>query len=509
MGPGARFPTQFRAKYSRDKNGCLNCRQRRKKCDGIKPACGLCSRNYRQCQWPLADNNADVSDSSSVVEPSSPAPSQICKECIKRQDPPIAGVPSPSANRQQLFNTFLSSYIPSNILPGERGGSVYLMYFGFVEELARTQYDYPVLTAAMSALSLVSVGSMTNNPGMLRKSSDEYSLAVSRLAIAVQRPQSACDDSLLAAIMVLATCEFYQLFRENSEAKGYYSHIHGLHSLLAVRGPQPPKTRVASLVLAKAKASSISKSMLIHQENFHDACGWRELELNIPSLDQDRSSILGYQISRLLLRSDRLKLDLPDSLLEIDKTLQDAVEVEAGLRSQLDQQLAYTGHTVEDAFTVEPIENFARFCELVKDRTLATAHRFPSYCIAYLFTSYWQRVSMVRTVVKTLQAKRCLLSKDELPTYANGFGTPVTESELRQYVILVCHNIPFLAEPECVCAGDICSIMPLSMISKYFAACGDVKWSAWAEDVRKHLFVRGVNFPASQLFAQEEKSAGA
>ncbi|SCV06245.1 LANO_0H25290g1_1 [Lachancea nothofagi CBS 11611] len=36
----------------RSKNGCLTCRNRRKKCDEVKPQCSGCARNMLDCNWP-------------------------------------------------------------------------------------------------------------------------------------------------------------------------------------------------------------------------------------------------------------------------------------------------------------------------------------------------------------------------------------------------------------------------------------------------------------------------
>lgn len=38
--------------FSRTKTGCLTCRQRRKKCDELKPTCTGCARNFIHCSWP-------------------------------------------------------------------------------------------------------------------------------------------------------------------------------------------------------------------------------------------------------------------------------------------------------------------------------------------------------------------------------------------------------------------------------------------------------------------------
>ncbi|KAJ4348415.1 uncharacterized protein N0V89_009789 [Didymosphaeria variabile] len=35
----------------RSKSGCSTCRQRRVKCDEVKPVCGNCAKKNRDCQW--------------------------------------------------------------------------------------------------------------------------------------------------------------------------------------------------------------------------------------------------------------------------------------------------------------------------------------------------------------------------------------------------------------------------------------------------------------------------
>jgi hypothetical protein len=41
-----------RVTLTRVKTGCLTCRQRKKKCDEVRPVCTGCMRNYIECTWP-------------------------------------------------------------------------------------------------------------------------------------------------------------------------------------------------------------------------------------------------------------------------------------------------------------------------------------------------------------------------------------------------------------------------------------------------------------------------
>jgi hypothetical protein len=59
MGP-APVPhvPKLRPQLHRTRNGCLTCRQRKKKCDETKPRCIACNRNMLRCKWPRAAASA-------------------------------------------------------------------------------------------------------------------------------------------------------------------------------------------------------------------------------------------------------------------------------------------------------------------------------------------------------------------------------------------------------------------------------------------------------------------
>lgn len=53
--------TPRRKAFTRAKTGCLTCRERRKKCDELKPSCTGCTRNFIHCRWPVAQDAQRVS----------------------------------------------------------------------------------------------------------------------------------------------------------------------------------------------------------------------------------------------------------------------------------------------------------------------------------------------------------------------------------------------------------------------------------------------------------------
>lgn len=82
-GKGAAYPKQHRRNYPRSKDGCLNCRAKRKKCDKAKPYCNACVRSTQTCVWPGDDTKESQSDSNS--SPTAPTSEQTDIRAIKSE----------------------------------------------------------------------------------------------------------------------------------------------------------------------------------------------------------------------------------------------------------------------------------------------------------------------------------------------------------------------------------------------------------------------------------------
>ncbi|CAK7271743.1 hypothetical protein SEPCBS119000_004763 [Sporothrix epigloea] len=68
----AKYPTKLRRNQPRSRSGCLTCRQRKKKCDELRPQCVGCTRNKLPCVWPARNpktssgGTGDTGDTSAV-----------------------------------------------------------------------------------------------------------------------------------------------------------------------------------------------------------------------------------------------------------------------------------------------------------------------------------------------------------------------------------------------------------------------------------------------------------
>lgn len=53
--------SELRPRQSRSRNGCMECRARRKKCDENCPVCGSCQKLGENCSWPPVSKSAERS----------------------------------------------------------------------------------------------------------------------------------------------------------------------------------------------------------------------------------------------------------------------------------------------------------------------------------------------------------------------------------------------------------------------------------------------------------------
>ena len=338
----------------------------------------------------------------------------------------------------------------------------------------------------MNALSLVSIGSLHKDKQVLRKAVEEYTLALNILAHVLVKPETLYDDNILAAIIVLKLCEFYDEIKQ--EGQGWIEHQNGMQQLLAARGPKSLKGEFSSMLFASAKQSSLARSMLVRKKNFYDSPVWMELDPSSPEYD------VGMQLPALLESHDNLNLSLPSALWDIDILLHDSMRLENDLRQYLEANLSSSAASSGEPFIEEDIECFAQFTKLVPDSILTKAYRFQSFTIAFFYTSYWLRMHFLRTTMKSLYTQRAHVAK--MPAQrCHGGEHPVRDEELLEYIMNLCRSIPFFIDPENGSIGHICCFFPIVASAKYFNLHGQYEWLKWIHHVRSRIFNRGLSMP--------------
>ena len=487
--------------------GCYLCRSRKIRCDGQRPSCRRCETHGVKCPGYKIATPGDVEfrDETQLAARRSGGKRPTNKELQLHfvqgiatssstssstslsPQPPLVTFNSPAANRAQFYSNFFEVFTPQNILSHERGGAVEVSNFGYLSHLGSLPDGHPALTHGMSALSLVSAGSLNRDERLLRKGVEEYATSLNALTTALREPGAPHDDNIIATITILKLCEFYDEINRNSN--GWMNHSNGLQQILAARGPSGLTGELPTMLLANAKQASLTRSVLARSKDYYDSPDW--VQSNTEAMFYD----VGTQLPGLLEKYDLLDLRHPSALQHIDDILTDCFQLEQSLKSYLDREIAASLHPSGKRYLEQDIENFLPFAELVTDRVLNTAYSFPSFTSAFLHTSFWIRMFFLRSTMASLQSYQQRLSTSPMEP-DHPLTCQVEEDELEGYILNLCRSIPFFIYPVNGTIGHICCFFPMVAAAKYFQEHGKIEWLGWIHHVRDHVFDKGISLPS-------------
>ncbi|WZH50069.1 Zn2-C6 fungal-type domain-containing protein [Fusarium acuminatum] len=243
---GATYPTKHRRNYPRSKSGCLTCRERRKKCDEVKPACNYCVKSSRVCTWPGQDNHCQGqlqsgldnsgSDTNSNPNPASRPRCQIKQFMEKAQVRwnvyEKAGLAISISSQTQILKRFFFDW--SNY--GDVTSGYTMTWFGRLPQIYLNSSIDGLLHKSINALAYVSYGQRFNSHQALRDATRLYGEAIFKL-----KDEMLCivDSSqyseVMASIVLLGIYE--GLLDQSIALEGsWVSHTSGGCTLLTLRG---------------------------------------------------------------------------------------------------------------------------------------------------------------------------------------------------------------------------------------------------------------------------------
>lgn len=250
LGQTDNVPKQrkLRKKYTKTRDGCLNCKRRRKKCDEEKPICKGCFRNKLECCWPdhvdinsgkkevLVQNNGindifnnlpdefaieddflleqflDIqtanqikfeftppssrSNSMSSIQSDSLSSVTAIVEPLVPQRQQIPGVPMSKHDSicyDSFVNKFIKSVSPSHCNPLISPGSI-LQPFAITSSIVREVF----LACGASLLAY-------NNDSFKAEANERYVSAVNSLIQEIKQSKDACEDHLFICVQLLQT----------------------------------------------------------------------------------------------------------------------------------------------------------------------------------------------------------------------------------------------------------------------------------------------------------------
>nr|POF02995.1 hypothetical protein CFP56_69998 [Quercus suber] len=522
--------------------GCFICRKRKILCDGGRPACRRCiihgvecsgyattgagSLEFRdQTAWivrrakkQLRPNIAEIVDRATggdqatfsptitaiesdvkFVEPSTKPATQavVLSKSNKYQEQNVIlqeddftteltstqTITSASVMRSQLYAGFLSIYLPKHVA---------MDHFAFLLSLGSRSVSNKALVEATDALSLVTIGTAMCDDLLVKEAVLSYGKSLGRLACALRRQNARHDDETLAAITILAQCEFYDEIR-NPTRTGWGSHVDGTQQLIGARGPESLTSDFALTIFSNLRHGALSKALIERRAPLIANPAWRKvLRTKSPADEATEFYDAALQIPGLLETFDRFNFSSRGALDALDAILWRLDQIEQRLRSWYSGwQAAVMLREGSELYMPAPIDDFRTFAGLCTERTFLSAFMFHTYRHAYLTACYWHCMHALRTTVQSLLATRIVLDDGWTPSPQQ----IVEERELLEYVTNLCRTIPYFCEPVCASSGQIGIFLPLRVAAVYAKEYGHWSLLKWVGAVRASVFVKGMSPP--------------
>lgn len=237
---------------------CHNCRRRRVACTQEKPECSQCVRLGLACagysaerifilvnndrntrsrkgrtQSGLGYNKAGRSSKAEAESKLGSKATHLVMTVFKRHGTLRYHhmIDSGPVYRQQLFQNFLSFYLPKGEKASECSESLtswYTLYAGLLQPTA-------ALDIAMMAFCTLTLSQANDDEHLLMASLRYYTYGLQALRKALRDPKLMYCDETVGATMALAMYEVTAC--PGNTRFGYISHVRGMARLIAARGP--------------------------------------------------------------------------------------------------------------------------------------------------------------------------------------------------------------------------------------------------------------------------------
>lgn len=140
----------------------------------------------------------------------------------------VTNVSPVPAYRQQLFDSFMRSWLPLDELDPREDNAM--------RQLAQLPNQTPALTTATLAVSLSRIGTVNGDECLAKESLKHYTEGLKELQKALYDPVQMHSDETLAACLLLGIFELLNCPGDSKEA--YAIHTKGCARLLEARGPK-------------------------------------------------------------------------------------------------------------------------------------------------------------------------------------------------------------------------------------------------------------------------------
>ncbi|MCJ1398641.1 hypothetical protein MMC11_001841 [Xylographa trunciseda] len=393
--------------------GCHNCRRRKKGCDLERPACGRCLRFGLTC-----GGYAEVDDAKFVrVDPSGASSKSRAHRRGKQETPETSfalitasprgtGLSSqPVALMQSALRVQYNGLLWDDLAPGQSGTipstfeSQLPPSLSWIRSAFDRSYGDNALSTALSALSIARHSRISHNTDLEHTAARLHVSAVRRVRERLVGEHSFHDDSLLAAVMLLATYEVYEGSQDGQRAAAWVSHVRGASQMITLRGAQGMKSPFAAQLQLAAMYNELVDAINTRRE-LPD----RPLDtlsgLNLPQEANNEMNLYKVlsRLPGLLATAETLPQLLPRhvlasrmaSLVTEYQNFQDRLERwHNGVQAQYDGPL----------YWLEPSELYAQLPESSSERTFSQCIHFVNLGVAQVQLLYWTVQLLLKSVL--------------------------------------------------------------------------------------------------------------
>lgn len=238
--------------WGKPSKSCHACRQRKTRCDQLKPGCTQCKRANRECPGYRVEGEIIFKHETAKVELKCKVKRKIILKSFKNNDD-LPSTQGTCLGRNYSQRSFVTSYIPNFISPNleDRAVGLFISNFAngkngpsrghmeYFDDLPKTQ----TLLAAIKAVGYAVCAHRFNAPSMAQRACHQYGMALHLTNRALQDPLDVKKDSTLVGIIILGIYETIMGEKSDSPTK-WIVHFNGASEIIRLRGPDQLKTSV-------------------------------------------------------------------------------------------------------------------------------------------------------------------------------------------------------------------------------------------------------------------------
>ncbi|KAK4628871.1 hypothetical protein CLAFUW4_08432 [Fulvia fulva] len=331
----------------------------------------------------------------------------------------------------------------------------------------------PVFDAARDALSLIHLGTQSQDQQLVVAGQKLHCIALNLLRTELGKAGATHDDRVLGAVHTIAQCEMYSAI--SGKGKGWQLHMAGLYYIFQHRGPHGFKTPFARAILHNIRQAAITYQLVERRSTFLSSPQW------LSAIDYGDSAAveltrIALRLSAVLEEANQVIREGHSNLVLSRHLLTKMSDLEHNLVEWLSEKVQNLRGWVPPQLV--SIKEFRHLEKNISDPKV-----FPE---VFTFTGLPTATSHVYVFVCFLSLWQCLLDVSVAFPHLNIDPTAVAR-EAEQCADDLCRTLPYISMPEHGFAGVIASTAPLHFASVWFERKKMLPRLQWCNNVRDYM----------------------